>query len=155
MQINNKSINRFLRLGDSASMAVTSGSFEYVAPIGRVTKIEEIIFNICDGSIVADKFGGAAPLSTGVSLDHVNAANDSLNDLLDGENLKSNFSLARLGKLEVLAGNTNDCLTVRYKLQKPVVLQSGEKIRAVVSDSLTELTDFNISVKGYTFDADI
>jgi hypothetical protein len=158
-QKNNRPIFGYLTLNGAGVQQSMNGAasedFEYICPAGIVTKIEEIIFSISDASMVADEFGGIAALTTGLTLVHADSADATINDLLAGVNLKSNYDLARFGELEIVAGTTNDCLTVRYKLPKPIVLQPTEKIRCVAADDLSGLTEMYIAGKGFAWDEEL
>lgn len=159
MQKNLRPLNKFLTLNGAdtdPNMAVSTGAFEYVCPVGLVAKVEELIISLQDVSIAIDFFGGVPALSTGLSLKHTKADTTTvLNDLLDGVNIKSGHDLARLGEVIIVTGRTTDTMYVCYRLNRPLVLLPTEKLRTVITDTLAGLVSCSIFLKGHAFDEEL
>ncbi len=152
---------KFLRTSaGSEDMATTAGVYQYTVPDGKTAEIFRVNFQIVDGGITYNEFGGlGAVLTNGIKIEIIDQDTTTvILDFLDGETIKANEHFAALSgvdaALDLAAGD--DALLVRWSISKAgdnhgVVLQAGEILRVTTQDDLTNLTVFQAMVQGKVF----
>jgi len=133
--------------------SVVTKDFFYIVPSGRTFYLSRINFTIVDGSITPVKFAGLAALTTGCTLEVLDADLNQALDFLGGKTLKSNNDFANIAGVDSIihpaAGD--DAFPVRFTVNKAgkyVEIPSGYSIRFGIQDNLSGITKFRIMVQG-------
>lgn len=134
---------------------VTPSVFEYQVPAGKTFKHERINFEIVDGSIAPNSFGGVAgPLTNGCLFEIID--DDGSTQLLD---FTGGLPIARNADFSLLAGVDtvitpaagDDHLPIRFTVAKagaPMLLTVGQRIRWTNRDDISGITVFRAMVQG-------
>lgn len=144
-------------VGDSPDMAVDGSSaffdFDFVAPQGRLSIIDEINIVIADTAISPPDFGGITNgLTNGLLVGSYDVNDTLLFDYTDGFPIKQNFFWGHLAGARVqIDGLGTGSLIIQWKIlerEQGLEMLPGQKFRMTVQDDLTSLDHFSAMARG-------
>jgi len=132
----------------------TAVEFYYEVPDGYSMDFFGWSAVIMDAGIKNDDLGGISALSTGLTFAIKDKDGTELLDFTAGENIKSNFDFMVMGcggeNPELTAGDDiftpTFCLNMMYG--QPWRLNEGDKIYIKVEEDISDITKFEISIRG-------
>lgn len=117
--------------------------------------IARIHFSAINGSMNADDFFGLSVLNTGVQLMVLDSDLNIVKDFTNGMPLKRSLDFSSLAGNDALTindkGASDDSSAIRWTLQRagaPLFLLKGERVRIIINDDLTGMTQFRTMVQG-------
>lgn len=156
----------FLRnpLDDDHDMVVNGASvpvnFQYLVPSGKTAQISRLNFQIIDGGIGYNEFGGLGSVLTNGLLIKVLDTDGTtvLIDFMDGETIKSNEDFNALAGVDTVTTPAagDDQLAIRWTIARAndggsMTLHEGQILRVTVQDDISALTKFQIMVQGKVY----
>ncbi len=145
--------------GSSNMVVTTTTQFSYTPPSGKIALVSRVLFDIIDGAMQVDKFGGLAALSNGVKVEILDGQDDSvILDFLDGSTIKSNFDFSHVAGVDAFVEPTagDDELLVRWSISKTGVhlyLPLTRKFAVTIQDNLTGIAHFDATIQGILVDS--
>ena len=145
--------------GATVSMAVDGSvvpvNYEYEVPNNQDVIINRINFLIIDAGIVPTDFGGInGGVTNGIIIQAIDADGSTiLISFINGMSIKSNAEFHLLAGTDVFrdSGPGEDILDVSWVLSETgrgLFLTAGQRLRIIIQDDLTGLTDFRAMVQG-------
>lgn len=145
---------------DSPEMNVdgdpTPVNFDVSVPADELNPVT--IRRVClvglDGGITPSEFFGIAELTNGLTIKIIDADGATLVDFLDGLTIKKNNDWVLLAGIDnpILNAAGLDEFAVRWTLSnglsEPLTLKPGQKMRVVVADDLTGVSEFRMMAQG-------
>ena len=142
--------------GRQNMVSTIAADFDVVGPAGQKNLwINRVLFEIIDGSMTMNKFGGLSALTTGCKVTVVDHEGKEQADFLDGTTIKSNSDFELLAGIDALVEPAagDDELDVRWSLFKglgePLELPTNWRLRFSVQDNLAGLTTFRAMAQGH------
>ena len=142
--------------GRTNMVSTITANFDVVGPAGKKNLwVERINFQMIDGSMTLNKFGGLSALTNGCRVIVVDPDGTEQFDFLDGRALQANHDFALLAGVDSLiepaAGD--DSMPIRWTLSKafgePIELPTDWRLRFAIQDDLTGITTFRAMAQGY------
>lgn len=131
----------------------TPVNFDYLIPDDESFLLSRLLFRLEDTAIAMTKFGGIAALTNGITIKILGTDLDNTKfDAFNGATIKKNDDFALIAGESILLGAGTDAFMVRYTLLKSGALMridGGERVRIVVADNLTGITEFHVTVQGF------
>jgi hypothetical protein len=142
---------------DATDMVVgAAANFDCIGPAGKKNAwIHRLNFELVDGSISPNSFGGITALTNGCRMIVVDPDGTEQLDFLDGRTIKNNSHWALLAgsDMKSVFAAGDDSLPIRWTLSKglgePLELPTGWRLRFAIQDALTGITQFSGMAQGY------
>lgn len=128
--------------------------FEYQVPTGQTLRLARVNFELVDGAMQVNRFGGIATLANGCLFRIVNVGGSvTLLDFTNGVPIQRNADFAPLAGVDSIIQQAagDDMLPVRFSIFKagaPMLIGAGQRVQWVNRDDLSGLTVFRAMVQG-------